>query len=128
VVKNLATTYTVNQTWAIACLLAAALWGLTASGVNIMTEIMTASSNMAYSVLVIIAWILVPLYAKLVRPAFIVGIILSIIAMIGVAVAPTVTPWYTFTNPVYNFSFVVWYLIMLAGVYFNYKSYMELKK
>jgi hypothetical protein len=128
VVKNLATTYTVNQTWAIACLLAAALWGLTASGVNIMTEIMTPSSNMAYSVLVIIAWILVPLYGKLVRPAFIVGIIVSIIAMVGVAASPATTQWYEFTSPVYNFSFVVWYLIMLAGVYFSYKSYRELKK
>lgn len=124
----MAKTYTVNQTWAIASLLAAALFGLTATGVNIMTGIMTGSSNMAYVVLVIIAWILVPLYAKLVRPAFIVGIILNIIAMIGVAASPATTPWYAFTSPVYSFSFVVWYLIMLAGVYFSYKSYQELKK
>jgi hypothetical protein len=128
VVKNLATTYTFNQTWAIASILASALWGITTTGVNIMTEIMTASSNMAYSVLVIIAWILVPLYGKLVRPAFIVGIIVSIIAMVGVAASPATTPWYAFVNPVYNFSFIVWYLIMLAGLYFSYKSYKELKK
>jgi hypothetical protein len=127
-VKILATTYTANQTWAIATLLAAALWGLTATGVNIMTAIMATSAITSYAILVIIAWILVPLYAKLVRPAFLVGISLSIIAMIGVAASPTATPWYAFTNPVYNFSFIVWYLIMLAGVYFNYKSYMELKK
>ena len=106
----MATTYTSNQTWAIACILAAALWGLTATGVNIMTGAVTGSSNIAYSVLVIIAWILVPLYAKLVRLAFIVGIILNIIAMIGVAASPAATPWYAFTNPVYNFSFIIWYL------------------
>jgi hypothetical protein len=127
VVKNLATTYTFNQTWAIASILASALWGLTATGVNIMTGIMPSSTAMAYAVLVIIVWILVPLYGKLVRPAFIVGIILSIIAMIGVAASPAATPWYTFVNPVYNFSFIVWYLIMLAGLYFSYKSYKELK-
>jgi len=127
-VKNLATTYTVNQTWAIASLLASVLFGLTATGVNIMTGIVTSSTAMAYAVLVIIAWILVPLYAKLVRLAFIVGIILNIIAMIGVAASPAATPWYAFVNPVYNFSFIVWYLIMLAGVYFSYKSYQELKK
>ena len=124
----MATTYTANQTWAIATLLAAALYGLTVMGVNIMTGIMPSSANVSYTLLVIIAWILVPLYAKLVRPAFIVGIILNIIAMIGVAASPAATPWYAFTNPVYNFSFIVWLLIMLAGVYFSYKSYQELKK
>ena len=126
--KNLVSSYTFNQTWAIATLLAAAMFGLTTTGVNIMNEIVTSSTAMTYGVLVIIAWILVPLYAKLVRPAFIVGIILNIIAMIGVAASPSATPWYTFINPVYNFSFIVWYLIMLAGIYFSYKSYKELKK
>ena len=124
----MATTYTEHQTGAIATLLAAALWGLTTVGVNIMAGIVTGSSNMSYAVIVIIVWILVPLYVKLVRPAFIVGIILSIIGMIGVAASPAATPWYAFVNPVYNFSFIVWYLIMLAGIYFSYKSYMELKK
>jgi hypothetical protein len=126
--KILATNYTANQTWAIATLLASALWGLTATGVNVMTAITGTSTNMSYGILVTIAWILVPLYAKLVRPAFIVGIILNIIAMIGVAASPAATPWYAFANPVYNFSFIVWYLIMLAAIYFSYKSYQELKK
>jgi len=127
-VKILVTNYSANQTWAIACLLASALWGLTATGVNMMTANISSSANMSYVILVTIAWILVPLYAKLVRPAFIVGVILNIIAMIGVAASPAATPWYAFTNPVYNFSFIAWYLIMLAGAYFSYKSYQELKK
>ena len=79
-------------------------------------------------IMVFIAWILVPLYAKLVRPAFIIGIILNIIAMIGVAASPAATPWYAFTYPMYNFSYIIWYVLMLAGVYFSYKSYKELKK
>lgn len=120
-------TYTCNQTGAIACLLASALWGLTATGVNIMTAIMSTSANTAYSILVLIAWILVPLYIKLVKPAFIVGIILSIISLIGIVVSPATTPWYAFTQPVYNFSFIAFYLIMLAGIYYSYKTYRELK-
>ena len=120
-------TYTCNQTGAIACLLAAALWGLTTTGVNIMRGIMPASANTTYSILVIIAWILIPLYVKLVKPAFIVGIIINIISLIGIALSPAATPWYAFTQPVYNLSFIAFYLIMLAGIYYSYKTYKELK-
>lgn len=120
-------TYTCNQTGAIACLLASALWGLTAMGVNIMTGILSASANTTYSILVIIAWILIPLYVKLIKPVFIVGIIINIIVLIGVAASPAATPWYTFPNPVYDFSYIVFYLIMLAGIYYSYKTYKELK-
>ena len=126
-IEKLAKTFTCNQTGAIACLLASALWGLAATGVNIMTGILPAFANTAYSILVIIGWILIPLYIKLIKPAFIVGIIVSIISLIGIAVSPTTTPWFAFTEPIYDFSFVAFYLIMLAGIYYSYKTYKELK-
>ena len=123
----MAKTYTCNQTGAIAVLLAGALWGLTVMGVNIMTGILPSSAAAVYSILVLIAWILIPLYVKLVKSAFIVGVIVNIIILIGIAASPAPTPWYTFTHPLYNFSFVAFYLIMLAGIYYSYKTYKELK-
>ena len=127
-VKNLATTYTFNQTGAIATLLAAATWGLTGIGVGILSGRQTESALTVLGIMVIIAWILVPLYIKLVKPAFIVGIILIITSLIGLTASPGTPAWYTFYSPVYNFSFVVFYLIQLSGIYFSYKSYQELKK
>jgi hypothetical protein len=51
-----------------------------------------------------------------------------IVALVGLAAMPGTPPWYAFTAPVYNFSFVVVYLVGLAGIYFSYRSYKELKR
>ncbi|MEM4251815.1 MAG: hypothetical protein QW828_08280, partial [Candidatus Bathyarchaeia archaeon] len=96
-------------------------------GAAIQTGRQTASALTVFAILTIIAWILVPLYVKRVRWAYIVGIIVIIIALVGLVAMPGTPSWYAFTTPVYNFSFVVFYLVMLAGIYFSYKSYKELK-
>ncbi|MCX6660728.1 MAG: hypothetical protein NTX81_10240 [Candidatus Bathyarchaeota archaeon] len=121
------TTYSVSQTGAIATVLATSLWALTALGTAIMVGRQTATSLTVFAILTAISWILVPLYAKRVKRAYIVGIIVIIIALVGLLAMPGTPPWYAFTAPVYNFSFVAFYLVMLAGIYFSYKSYKELK-
>ena len=119
-------TYTSNQTGAIATLLASVIWGLTAHGVGLMLD----QTHSIYAVLIAIGWILLPFYVKLVRRAFIVGIYVWIIALCYLAITPSLlrtTLWYAFTEPLYHFTFVVFYLISLVGIYFSYKSYKELK-
>jgi len=123
----LVTSYSSSQTGAIATVLASAFWALTALGVAIMVGRQTATALTVFAILTVIAWIVVPLYAKRVRWAYIVGIIVIIIALVGLLAMPGTPPWYMFADPVYNFSFVVFYLVMLAGIYFSYKSYRELK-
>ena len=121
------TKYSVSQTGALATVLAASLWALTALGTAIMGGRQTASALTVFAILTAIAWIMVPLYAKRVKWAYVMGIIVIIIALVRLLVTPGTPPWYAFTAPVYNFSFVAFYLVMLAGIYFSYKSYKELK-
>ena len=121
------TTYSVSQTGALATVLATSLWALTALGTAIMGGRQTASALTVFAILTAIAWIMVPLYAKRIKWAYIVGIIVIITALVGLLAMPGTPPWYAFTAPVYNFSFVVFYLVTLAGIYFSYKSYQELK-
>ena len=121
-------TYTCNQTGAIATILASSVWAVIALGSAITIGRQTASALTVFGILTVIAWILVPLYMKRVRPAYIVGIIVIIIALVGLLAMPGSPPWYTFTDPVYNLSFVIFYLVMIAGIYYSYKSYQELKK
>ena len=123
----MATTYTSNQTGAIATLLAGSLWGLTATGAVLIIGAQTATALTVFAILQAIAWILVPLYIKRIRWAYIVGIVVVVIALVGLLAMPGTPPWYAFTAPVYDFSFVVFYLVILAAIYFSYKSYQELK-
>ena len=121
------TTCSVSQTGALATVLATSLWALTALGAAIAGGRQTASALTVFAILTAIAWILVPLYAKRIKWGYIVGIIVIITALVGLLAMPGTPPWYAFTAPVYNFSFVVFYLVMLAGIYFSYKSYKELR-
>jgi hypothetical protein len=128
-VNQLTTTYTSNQTGAIATLLASALWATAATGTSIITGSMPESSIAVFGILTLLAWIFVPLYVKRVRLSYIIGIILNIIALLGITIqgSSLPTPWWAFASPVYNLSFLASNLIILAGIYFAYKSYQELK-
>lgn len=119
--RNLTSTYTSNQTGAIATLLAGSLWALTVVGASVMKEDVTF-----LAVLDIIAWALLPFYIKRVRWSFVVGIIPPIIGLVGLVAMPGTPPWYTFSSPVYDFSFVVLYLVGLALIYFSYSAFKEL--
>lgn len=123
----MAKTYTCNQTSAIAALLASALWSLAAIGTAVVTAELSPTALIVFGIMIIISWILVPLYVKLVKPAFLVGMVVIVSALIGILVMPGTPAWYSFTNPLFDFSFIVFYIIMLGGLYYSYKTYKELK-
>jgi len=123
----LAKTYTCNQTSAIATALAVLIWSISALGVTNIIGGQIAIATTIFSILTIIGWIIIPLYFKLVRPAFLVGIILAIIALIGLITMPGEPSWYMFTAPLYSFSYIVICLTLLACIYFSYESFKELK-
>jgi len=123
----LAKTYTYNQTIAIATALAVLIWSISSLGVTNIIGGQTVIATTIFSILTIIGWIIIPLYFKLVRPAFLVGTILCIAALIGIIAMPGEPSWHMFTAPLYSFSFVVICLALLACIYFSYESYKELK-
>ncbi len=120
--------YTVNQIGAIACLLAGSLWAVLAIITILLTDSQAASSLMAFVILEIIDWIGIPLYVKRIRWSYILIIIVWIISLAGFIVMPGTPPWYMFSQPVFNFSIVIFYLVSIAGICFSYRSYQELKK
>ena len=117
--------YTPNQTGAIACLSAILMWGLTAHGVGWMLN----QTTVVYSILIILSWMLLPLYIKLIRQAFIAGIFLSILAMCYLLITPSLlgtAAWFTFSRGLVDITYVMFYVISLLGIQFNYKSWREL--
>ena len=127
----MASTFTASQTGAIACAVAVSLRGLVGIGA-LMTpgywRPSTPSTLLFFGIFVIIGWILALLIIMRIRPAYIVGIFLYVLTMISLSAAPLIPPWYAFKSPVMDFSQLVgFYLFPLAGIYFNYKSYKELK-
>jgi len=121
-------TYTSNQTAAIALTFASSIWGLTVIGTTIIRGTQPVSALTIFSILVILSLANLIFVLKLIRPAFLVAIALWIIAMAGMLGSPGTSPWYAFTHPVYHLTFLIFYLMALAGIYFAYKSYQELKK
>ena len=126
--RKLAKNYTVNQIGAIVSLLAGSLWAVTAIVAILLIGSQSASSLMFFVILEIIDWIGIPLYIKRIRWSYIVIIIVWIIGLVGLVAMPGKPPWYTFYSPIFQFSIIIFYLISIAGIYFSYKSYQELKK
>jgi hypothetical protein len=119
--------YTSNQTGAIACLLASAMWGFTAHAVARMLGL----EHWIYSILVVLLWMLLPFYIKLFRQVFIIGIFILAIGMSYLAFLTTLlgtVSWFTFSRGLYDFTYALWYLISIACIYFSYKSWKELLK
>ena len=122
----MSSTYTSNQKGAIATFLFAALWGLISLGIAVMMGLQSASALTVFAIMDLVAWILVLLCLKKIRPAFIVGIIVLVLGLIGLVASPGTPPWYTFTNSVSVVKEVSFILVGLACIYFSYKSYREL--
>jgi len=118
-------TYSPNQTGAIACGFAAALWALTADAV----AIMVSRSSSIYMVFIVVFWLLLPFYIKLVRRAFMLGIFCTATGLAYLLVTPSLLGtayWYNFERGLFDFTYVVAYLIGFASIYFNYRSWKEL--
>ena len=110
---------------AIGCAFSGSTWALTAQAAATMLGV----SALFYWIFILVGWILILFYIKLVRQAFIFGIILNAIALSYILVTPSLlgtVSWYYFERGVYDLTYVVAYLIALAGIYFNYKSWKEL--
>ncbi|MHA2063780.1 MAG: hypothetical protein ACXABY_05275 [Candidatus Thorarchaeota archaeon] len=122
--------YTRNHLGAIATLFAIALWGLTATGAGDALGRLSATQFLVFGILSAIAWILIPLYLYSFRWSFLVGILVIIIALVGMAFGgvlnPTAIAWYQFTEPVYDLTHLLVYIIGVANIYFSYARYKEL--
>jgi len=119
-------TYTANQTGAIACTTANLMWGLTVHGVGLMLN----KTTWVYSIIIIIGWVLLALYVKLVRQAFIAGIFISVLVMCYLPVTPILlgtAPWFTFSRGIVDLTYVIYYIIALIGINFYYRSWKELQ-
>lgn len=122
--------YTRNHLGAIVTLFAIALWGLTATGAGDALGRLSATQFLVFGLLTAIAWVLVPLYLYCLRWSFPIGIIVIVIALVGMAFGsvlnPTAIDWYQFTEPVYDFTHILVYVIGIANMYFSYMMYKEL--
>ena len=119
-------TYTVNQTGTIATLFGIVLWALTSSWI---ASLFGGYQGLILPTMTIVYLILLPFILKPIKLAFIVGMVIGIITMIWTAIYPSLTgapSWYAFTAPVYQFSFVIYYLFTVAFIYFAYRSHAEL--
>ena len=103
------------------------MWGLTAYAVAIMLGL----SNPVYTIFIVAGWILLPFCIKLVRHAFIIAIFILAVPMGYIAFLTSLlgtAAWFTFSRGLYDFTYVVWFVISIAGIYFSYKSWKELQR
>ena len=120
-------TYSCNQTGAMTTLFALDVWSISSVATAVILEQFPTSALTVISIMLVIGWLLIPFYIKLVKPAFIVGVILSVLSIIGFTMMPGTPPWYSFTTPILSLSKIIAYLVALAIIYFSYESYKELK-
>jgi len=134
-VKKLAETYTKNQTGAIAIAWGTAIWSLTAMAAALiyMPPGVFSGAGTFWVITGILAWIWPLLMVMKVRIAFLLALIVWIIYYIGhisilAAAGMLGQAWWNFGIPWLHFTYLIAWLAGLAAIYFNYKSYMELKK
>jgi hypothetical protein len=104
----------------------AAVWALLSMIIAIEMELQSTIALAIFGVRTIIAWVLVPLYFKRVKAAYVLGAVLLVLGSVGLVASPGNPAWYTFTNPisiVKEFSFVI---DSLMGIYFSVKSFAEI--
>ena len=78
-------------------------------------------------ILDVVAWATVPFYVRRVRMCYLVGIVAPIFGLVGLMAMPGKPPWYVFSSPIFDLSYVMLYMVGLALLYFSYKSYKELR-
>ena len=120
-------TYTTNQTGTVATLFGIVVWTLTFSWTY---SAFGGIQELVLPIMTIIYLILLPFLIKPVKIAFITGMIIGIITMIWTLINPSLTgapPWYAFTAPALQYSYIVYYLFTLVFIYFAYRSHAELE-
>jgi len=120
-------TYTLNQTGTVATIFGIVVWAITLFPSY---SALGGTQELVLPIMTIVYLILLPFLIKPVKIAYITGMIIGIITMIWTLIYPSLTgasPWYEFTAPVSQSSFVVYYLFTLAFIYFTYRSHAELE-
>ena len=118
--------YTTNQKGSIITVLFAAIWALVSLIIAVDMGLQSTFALAIFGIMTLIAWILVPLYVKRIKSAFILGIILLIFGLIGLFASPGNPPWYTFTNPISIVKELSFVIDSLFGLYFSAKVFREL--
>ncbi len=119
--------YSLNQKGAIITVTFAAVWALLSMIIAIDMGLQSPIALAIFGVMTIIAWVLVPLYIKRVRAAYVLGVVLLVLGLGGLFASPGDPPWYTFTVPISIAKELSFVIDSLAGIYFSGKSFMEIR-
>jgi hypothetical protein len=123
---NRSKSYTAHQIGAFIALLVLVIWGLAVLWVHMVTPAGADVFEMTYlGTLTLMFLILLPLYWKRVRWAYIGGI-LMVVAMYAGAAKVALDQDLVFSWSLYNMVTILIYAIALACVYFSVRSYREL--
>ncbi|MFQ5820739.1 MAG: hypothetical protein ACE5I5_12175 [Candidatus Heimdallarchaeota archaeon] len=125
--KKATSTYTFEETGAIATITAAALWGLAALGVTIAFDLISSAEVIFFSVLDAIFWTLALLYLLRIEWSYLVGIAAQAIGIVAMFIPSEGWTVYDFAYPVLDFSAIVVVVIFVAGIYFSYIAYKNLR-
>lgn len=117
--------FTMNQKIVLGTVTFAALWAALSLVVATLMGLQSIFALVIFETLTIFAWILIPLYFKQRRVAYILGIILLVVESYGLFAGRGNPPWYTFVNPISIIKDLLFVLISIAGVYFSYTSFIE---
>lgn len=118
-------TYSSNKVGAIAFLSATLMWGIAAYGI---ARIFGFANPLVLPIMIIISLLLIPLYAKRINLAYLVGIVQGIFFVIIFAVYPGLVgapSWSEFTFTRFHVAYILLYLVLVALIYFSYRSMNE---
>jgi CubicO group peptidase (beta-lactamase class C family) len=117
--------WTNHQRAAFVSILVLALWGLLAVWIQMTTPAGATTVELTFlGILVPVFWLLLPLYWKRYRWAY-VGGILVILGMLLGAVQAALDPGLFFSLTLYNLLVVLVYVVALAGIYLSVRAYLE---
>jgi CubicO group peptidase (beta-lactamase class C family) len=117
--------WTIHERAALVSILILALWGLFAIWIQMSTPAGATTVELVFlGVLVPMFWVLLPLFGKRYRWAYIAGI-LVILAMLLGAVKAALDPGLFFSLSEYNVSVILAYIAALVGIYFSVRAYLE---
>ncbi|MFQ6126559.1 MAG: hypothetical protein ACE5R6_18390 [Candidatus Heimdallarchaeota archaeon] len=125
--KKITSTYTFEETGALVTITAAALWGLVAIGVSLAFDLISSAQVILFSVLDLIFWASAVLYVLRIEWSYLVGIAAQAIGIVAMFIPSEGWTIYEFAYPVLDFSSIVLVVFLVAGIYFSYKSYQNLR-
>ncbi len=117
--------YSLNQKGAIVTVTFAAVWALLSMIIAFDMGLQSPIALAIFGVMTVIAWVLVPLYIKRVRAAYVLGVVLLVLGLGGLFASPGDPAWYTFTVPISIIKELSFVIDSLVGIYFSVKSSIE---